>query len=234
MNREGSSEGHDGLVIISDGPPRAPWCQSCREEVGAVVDRAHEEGIDVAAAAGHLSQDQLESVLTYCAEQRCVGDGATCAGCRLRREAEGIRSLDDFVAQHGTISLGVSGTSIRGGGGPDVAVASLEWLTRHWAGEEYWFWARRALRKLRYGLRTTDELFEAGSGPEASPAVILVEPQIPENIGMAARAMANFGVASLRVVAPRDGWPNEKARAVASGAAAVIDDAMVTGSLCCL
>lgn len=55
------------------------------------------------------------------------------------------------------------------------------------------------------------------------PAIILVEPQLGENIGMVARAMANFGLDDLRLVNPRDGWPNEKARASASRADHVID-----------
>ena len=63
------------------------------------------------------------------------------------------------------------------------------------------------------------------------PAVVLVEPQLGENIGTAARAMANFGVTDLRLVAPRDGWPNEKARAASSGAAHVIDNAHVFATL---
>jgi tRNA/rRNA methyltransferase len=53
------------------------------------------------------------------------------------------------------------------------------------------------------------------------PAIILVEPQLGENIGTAARAMANFGLADLRVVNPREGWPNKKALAAASGAPVV-------------
>lgn len=59
------------------------------------------------------------------------------------------------------------------------------------------------------------------------PAVILVRPQLGENIGAAARAMLNFGLTDLRLVAPRDGWPNETARAMASGADDVIDGARV-------
>lgn len=55
------------------------------------------------------------------------------------------------------------------------------------------------------------------------PVIILVEPQLGENIGTAARAMANFALGELRLVAPRDGWPNERARAAASGADFVID-----------
>ncbi|MBA3519834.1 MAG: RNA methyltransferase, partial [Rhizobiales bacterium] len=60
-----------------------------------------------------------------------------------------------------------------------------------------------------------------------TPAIILVEPQLGDNIGAAARAMANFGLADLRLVAPRDGWPSKKARAVASGAVGVLDAARV-------
>src|SRR6202000_283363 len=57
------------------------------------------------------------------------------------------------------------------------------------------------------------------SGRElAGPIVILVEPQLGENIGMAARAMGNFGLSRLRIVNPRDGWPNVHARRAASRA----------------
>jgi tRNA/rRNA methyltransferase len=55
------------------------------------------------------------------------------------------------------------------------------------------------------------------------PAIILVEPQLGENIGTAARAMANFGLRDLRIVNPRDGWPNESARRAASRADHVFD-----------
>jgi tRNA/rRNA methyltransferase len=62
------------------------------------------------------------------------------------------------------------------------------------------------------------------SGVElAGPIVILVEPQLGENIGMAARAMGNFGLTALRIVNPRDGWPNVQARRAASGADHILD-----------
>ena len=57
------------------------------------------------------------------------------------------------------------------------------------------------------------------------PSIILSHPQLGENIGAAARAMANFGLGDLRLVNPRAGWPNEKARAMAAGASSVTDDA---------
>ena len=63
------------------------------------------------------------------------------------------------------------------------------------------------------------------------PAVILCEPQLGENIGTAARAMANFGLTDLRIVNPRDGWPSEKARAAASRADHVIDHVQVFDSV---
>src|SRR3954453_17308396 len=56
----------------------------------------------------------------------------------------------------------------------------------------------------------------------AGPAIILVEPQLGENIGMVARALANFGLSELRLVNPRDGWPSEKAKSAAGRADHVI------------
>jgi tRNA/rRNA methyltransferase len=56
------------------------------------------------------------------------------------------------------------------------------------------------------------------------PIVVLVEPQLGENIGMAARAMGNFGLTRLRIVNPRDGWPNVHARRSASGADHILDN----------
>jgi cysteinyl-tRNA synthetase/tRNA/rRNA methyltransferase len=61
----------------------------------------------------------------------------------------------------------------------------------------------------------------------AAPAVILVRPQLAENIGSAARAMANGGLFELRLVAPRDGWPQDKAWRTASGADRILEAARV-------
>jgi tRNA/rRNA methyltransferase len=59
------------------------------------------------------------------------------------------------------------------------------------------------------------------------PAIVLVRPQLGENIGKAARAMLNFGLTDLRLVAPRDGWPNPSAGPAASGADVVLERARV-------
>jgi tRNA/rRNA methyltransferase len=71
----------------------------------------------------------------------------------------------------------------------------------------------------------------AGSGTDktrapvriAGPAIVLVEPQLGENIGMAARAMGNFGLTDLRLVKPRDGWPSLQAQRAAAGADHIIE-----------
>lgn len=71
------------------------------------------------------------------------------------------------------------------------------------------------------------EIQASRTAPAGAPAIILVEPQLGENIGAAARAMANFGLTELRLVAPRDAWPSPKARATASGAFGIVDATQV-------
>ncbi|MBS0537391.1 MAG: RNA methyltransferase [Proteobacteria bacterium] len=66
---------------------------------------------------------------------------------------------------------------------------------------------------------------------EDTPVVIMVRTQLGENIGMAARAMLNCGLSRMRLVAPRDGWPNEKAVRAASGADVVLEQAEVFDSV---
>lgn len=62
---------------------------------------------------------------------------------------------------------------------------------------------------------------------DRQPSFVLVRPQMGENIGGAARAMLNFGLTRMRLVEPRDGWPNQRAVAMASGAGRVLDNAAV-------
>lgn len=75
----------------------------------------------------------------------------------------------------------------------------------------------------------TDKTRAEATGP--APVIVLVNPQMGENIGTAARAMANFGLHELRLVDPRDGWPNKKAHAAASGANWIIAGASLHDTL---
>ncbi|HRX35814.1 MAG TPA: RNA methyltransferase [Aestuariivirga sp.] len=75
----------------------------------------------------------------------------------------------------------------------------------------------------------TDKTRNQVLGP--APIAVLVNPQLGENIGTAARAMANFGLHELRLVDPRDGWPNEKALTSSSGANWIIEGASVHETL---
>ncbi|HEX4695314.1 RNA methyltransferase [Sphingomonas sp.] len=63
------------------------------------------------------------------------------------------------------------------------------------------------------------------------PVIVLVRPQLGENIGKAARAMLNFGLTEMRLVSPRDGWPNPSAGPAASGADVVLEQARVFSSV---
>lgn len=66
---------------------------------------------------------------------------------------------------------------------------------------------------------------------QPGPVVVLVESQLGENIGAAARAMANFGLARLRLVKPKQGWPNERAVVMAAGADRILDNAVLYETL---
>jgi tRNA/rRNA methyltransferase len=207
---------------------RTPVVRTIGEPVGVVVHEAHERTLAGALerwqSAG-LSRESAEPILTYCAEQRCRADDATCPGCRMRTEKLGLRTFDDFVARHAEITFEGSALRLPGSGEGRLHARSLERLAKTWAGEEYWFWARRVLRKLRHGIRRAAQTGAPPTQISDTPVLVLVRPQLVDNIGMVARAMANFGLEHLRLVAPRDGWPNEKARIAASGANFIIDGA---------
>jgi tRNA/rRNA methyltransferase len=68
-------------------------------------------------------------------------------------------------------------------------------------------------------------------GAMKTPVIILANPQIGENIGAAARAMLNFGLSDLRLVNPREAWPNKKAEAMAVGAVSVLESARVFATM---
>ena len=76
----------------------------------------------------------------------------------------------------------------------------------------------------------TDRTRDPTALDHGAPIVILVEPQLGENIGAAARAMLNFGLTRMRIVRPRDGWPNYKALNTSSGAESVLEEAEIFGS----
>ncbi|HEX9881638.1 MAG TPA: RNA methyltransferase [Hyphomicrobium sp.] len=216
------------ISIAQEGAHRVPVVGPRATALATVVYACHERTIDqglAELAVPGLDRDTLEAVLTYCAEERCAGDNASCAGCRRRTQADGLASFDQFVAHHKEIVIGDGAVRLSGQGEETLHVESLERLAQSWSGEKYWYWARRVLRKLRHGIRRAHLKGEAFAGEGETPAILLMEPQLADNVGMVARAMANFGLDTLRLIAPRDGWPNEKARIAASGANYVIDDA---------
>lgn len=216
------------IEVIVGGNVRVPVAIGAKVAVAEIVETAHELGLSAARArwssAGPTSE-ALESVLVYCAEQRCKSDEATCPGCKLRTETLGLKTFDDFIAQYDEVTFNESPLRLPGAGRGTFTSESLEQLAATWSGVEYWFWARRVLRKLRHGIRRASQSGAPPPGSDQTPILILVRPQLADNIGMVARAMANFGLEHLRLVEPRDGWPNDKARIAASGANFIIDGA---------
>ncbi len=199
-----------------------------------VVHACHEKTIDAGLAAlaiAGLDRASLEPILTYCAELRCEAEGATCPSCKRRSQSQGIDTLDEYIARQKEIVVGDGRVRLHGQGEESSSTPALAALEKTWSGENYWFWARRVLRKLRHGIRRAHIRGNPVAAAGMTPSVILMEPQLPDNIGMVARACGNFGLDDLRLVNPRDGWPNEKARIAASGANYIIDDAAAYDSL---
>jgi tRNA/rRNA methyltransferase len=202
--------------------------------VAEVVHACHSASIDQgleALAIPDLNRSTLGPILQYCASLQCVADQATCPGCKRRTEAQGIDTLDQYILSKKEVIVGDGRVRLKGEGTETITTPCLETLVKQWSGENYWFWARRVIRKLRHGLRRAHMRGEPVAAEGETPSIILMEPQLADNIGMVARACANFGLDDLRLVHPRDGWPNEKARIAASGANYIIDDARAFGTL---
>jgi tRNA/rRNA methyltransferase len=213
------------VLVSREEAARNASARPLAEIVSAVHERTIDQGLTELAILG-LDRETLEPVLVYCAELKCEVDDATCPGCKRRTEVDGIGSVDALALRHREIVVGDGTLRVHGPGAETTTVPSLEALAREWAGESYWFWARRVIRKLRHGIRRAHIQGSAFAGGGETPAILLMEPQLADNIGMVARAMANTGLDELRLIAPRDGWPNEKARIAASGANYVVDDAV--------
>jgi tRNA/rRNA methyltransferase len=199
-----------------------------------VVSAAYGKSLEAAQqlADPPLSRDEIKSAIYYCADEACVAAGATCPGCRKRTDAEGSTTLDQFCARFAELTFAEMGLTIAPGGPrPAATFPSLETLAKSWRGEEYWYLARRVVRRLKKFEDARPKRTSGTSEKLSSPILILVRPQLADNVGMVARAMANFGLDDLRLVAPRDGWPNEKARAAASGANFIIDAARAFATL---
>lgn len=200
--------------------------------VATVVERAYAAGMDGASALASppLKRNLVEAAISYCATRACDQAHAYCTGCRLRTDAEGIRTIDDHLAQYASVTFADSGLELRAGGPlPARSEPSLDTVHKSWRPKELYYYARRIVRRNKREIEPRPKTMlgdlAAGSASAMIPAMILVRPQLADNIGMVARAMANFGLDELRLVAPRDGWPNDKARSAASGADFIVEAA---------
>ncbi|MFN3869049.1 MAG: RNA methyltransferase, partial [Hyphomicrobiaceae bacterium] len=165
-------------VRVRDGEPHVGGSDAT---VATVVHACHnttiDQGLESLAIAG-LDRETLEPVLEYCASLACEADGVTCPGCKRRTEALGWHTLDDYVRAHKEIVVGDGAVRLVGLGALSVATPALAALEKTWSGENYWFWARRVIRKLRHGIRRAHIQGHAVHGSGESPAIILMEPQL--------------------------------------------------------
>jgi tRNA/rRNA methyltransferase len=219
-----SARAGPAIRVVAGEPVIGPGGTPVAEVVHACHAASIDQGLE-SLAVPSLTRATLDPVLQYCASLRCLEDRATCPGCKRRTEAQGIETLDQFILSKKEVIVGDGRVRLKGEGAETVTTPCLETLAKQWSGENYWFWARRVIRKLRHGLRRAHIQGEPMAAEGETPSIILVEPQLADNIGMVARACANFALYDLRLVNPRDGWPNEKARIAASGANYIIDDA---------
>jgi len=120
------------ITVVSDADgrlePRVAGGNVC---VAAVVDACHEMTIDAGLAhldIPGLDRTTLEPVLTYCAQELCIADEASCPGCRRRMEREGIGSFDDFVARHREIVIADGEVRVTGNGERTLHTESLKTL----------------------------------------------------------------------------------------------------------
>jgi len=183
---------------------RSPTMGATQLTVAEVVGAAYRETIETASALTEppLSREEVRAAINFCADEACVAARAFCPGCRKWTEGEGLATFDQFCARFSSITFADSGLVLNPGGPlPPATFPSLDALAKSWAGEEFWFLARRVIRRLK---KLEDPRPKRLAGVDEdnlpSPTLILVRPQLADNIGMVARAMANFGLDSLRLV----------------------------------
>ena len=149
---------------------RTAHCRN-RAAVAAVVHAATRQTIDAGlgelAVAG-LDRAALEPILTYCAEQRCearrrhLSRLPAAHGAARHQDVRRFRRRPcrDHVQGLGPAACAVAAAKT-------LTAESLEHSAKTWAGEEYWFWARRVLRKLRHGIRRASQ---SGAPPPGAGA----------------------------------------------------------------
>ena len=224
------------VEIVAGEAGLEPRLGGSARSVAAVVHACHEKTIDDGLAdACHPGprpgEPRADPHLLRRAALR--GGPRHLPGLQAAHRGPGAsQTLDDFIARHKEIVVGDGSVRLVGQGETDDPRPVARRAREDVVGRELLVLGppRAAQAASRHPARAHYGR-SAVAAPGQTPAVILMEPQLADNIGMVARAMANFGLDELRLVAPRDGWPNEKARIAASGANYIIDDARASPTL---
>lgn len=187
---------------------------------------------ETCGTSGKSSPDMTQAFVTYML--RC-GDGSYYVGhtdeLELKVAQHQAGTLDDYTTKRQPVALVWSAPFA-----DQAAAFAAERRLKGWSRAK-----REALiagdQALAVQLETKAPISRVastqtpGKAPNNQPVIVLVRPQLGENIGKAARAMLNFGLSEIRLVAPRDGWPNPSAGPSAAGANVVLEKALVFDTL---
>ena len=212
---------------------QVPRLRSGRTELGEKATSAAPD-VAVVPPQGERSSsgEQLLPFLTYML--RC-GDGSYYVGhtddLELKLAQHQAGTVDEYTTTRQPVSLAWSAPFAS-----RTAAFAAERRLKGWSRAK-----REALiagdESLAAQLMTRAPISRMAAFPKVTeaqvnhPIIVLVRPQLGENIGKAARAMLNFGLSELRLVAPRDGWPNPSAGPAAAGANVVLEQAQVFETL---
>jgi tRNA/rRNA methyltransferase len=191
-----------------DDAASEPVISGSTSRVLDLVMAAYGQSLEHAAQTLATSHDTatatpiVRAAIDYCASRICDQTQRYCEGCRLASEHRGLKNLDEFCRQFASISFRQSPLELTPGGPrPPQTFENLEQLSRTWSGDEVYYLARRVVRRLKKQDEPRPKRMTGGLDAGPMPTLILVRPQLAENIGMVARAMANFGLDELRLVA---------------------------------
>ncbi|MES2904723.1 MAG: TrmH family RNA methyltransferase [Pseudomonadota bacterium] len=219
------------LLRCSNGAYYAGHTDDLEARIGS-----HQSGLIEGYTRRHLpvtlvwSQDFPDRAAALDAEKQIKGWSRAKKEALIRGDFEGLQYLSRKLFLRYAASTSSAATQDKRDGGQTNALVLSSFLSE---GEDRLSMEGEGSGNIPLVLSSGPSEAEGrvSKDPAVPPIIILVRPQLGQNIGKAARAMLNFGLTDLRIVAPRDGWPNPDAGPAASGADIVLEKATIHASV---
>ncbi len=153
---------------INDGEPTLA---GTTVTVANLVTRAFAGGMEAAAALADPPAERaaVEAAVAYCAARGCDAAQTYCSGCRLRSDADGILTIDDYLAQFESVRFTQAGLEMHAPGRlPAQVEPTLDALTKSWRGKELYYFARRIIRRNKREIEPRPKRMSGGldAGPD--------------------------------------------------------------------